>query len=220
MTGQAPPPERDDDVAPPGEVRASHEDRDRVADLLRIAAGDGRLTADELDQRLEQALTARTLGELAALSRDLPPAPGLVAGTAPARPKKVIRIERQGGNAKREGRWVVPERIEAQVGWGHVTLDFTRAVIAQRTLQIDAEVRSGTLTLLILPGIDVDADDVAVLSSGSVKIRAPQGPQEPVILRIILSGTVRSGHIRARLPRRTPWRRFRRRSPPRALAAP
>lgn len=58
MTGEAPPPERDDDVAPPGEVRASHEDRDRAAELLRMAAGDGRLTADELDQRLEQALTA------------------------------------------------------------------------------------------------------------------------------------------------------------------
>jgi hypothetical protein len=218
MTGEAPPPERDNDVAPPGEVRASHEDRDRAAELLRMAAGDGRLTADELDQRLEQALTARTLGELAALSRDLPPAPGLVAGTA-ATPKKVIRIERQGGNAKREGRWLVPERMEVQVGWGHVTLDFTQAVIAQPTLQIDADVRSGTLTLLILPGIDVDADDVAVLSSGSVKIRAPQGRQEPVILRITLSGTVRSGHIRARLPRRPVWRRFRRRPPPRAVAA-
>ena len=56
--------------------------------------------------------------------------------------------------------------------------------------------------------------------SGSVKIRVPQGPEEPVILRITLSGTVRSGHIRARLPRRPVWRRFRRRPPPRALAAP
>jgi hypothetical protein len=39
---------------------------------LRVAAGDGRLTADELDHRLETALTARTYGELAALTADLP----------------------------------------------------------------------------------------------------------------------------------------------------
>ncbi|MFE1797257.1 DUF1707 domain-containing protein [Streptomyces sp. NPDC059517] len=60
------------------ELRASHADRDRVVDVLRIAAGDGLLTADELDERLELALSARTLGELATLTTDLPPtvAPG------------------------------------------------------------------------------------------------------------------------------------------------
>ena len=50
----------------------SHEDRDQVAEALRVAAGDGRLTADELDERLEQALTARTYDDLAVLLTDLP----------------------------------------------------------------------------------------------------------------------------------------------------
>ena len=58
-----------------GELRASHADRDRVVEVLRVAAGDGRITADELDQRLEAALTARTLGELAVLTTDLPASP-------------------------------------------------------------------------------------------------------------------------------------------------
>jgi hypothetical protein len=61
-------------------LRASHEDRDRVVDLLRVAAGDGRLTSDELDERLERALLARTYGELAALTEDLP----TVRGAGPA----------------------------------------------------------------------------------------------------------------------------------------
>jgi hypothetical protein len=43
-----------------------HEDRHRVVDILRVAAGDGRITADELDERLEAALSARTVGELEA----------------------------------------------------------------------------------------------------------------------------------------------------------
>lgn len=45
-------------------LRASDADRDRV-DVLRVAAGDGRLTVAELDERLEAALSARTLSELA-----------------------------------------------------------------------------------------------------------------------------------------------------------
>jgi uncharacterized protein DUF1707 len=57
---------------PARELRASHEDRDRVVEQLRMAAGNGRLTAEELDQRLEVALTARTYGELTALTEDLP----------------------------------------------------------------------------------------------------------------------------------------------------
>ena len=61
------------------ELRASHEDRDRVVEMLRVSAGDGRLTAEELDERLELAMTARTYGELARLVADLPAA-GSVAG--------------------------------------------------------------------------------------------------------------------------------------------
>ena len=49
------------------ELRASHDDRDRAVEILRVAAGDGRLTAAELDERVEAALTARTSAELAAL---------------------------------------------------------------------------------------------------------------------------------------------------------
>ncbi len=53
-------------------LRASHAERQLAVDILRIAAGDGRLTAAELDQRLDAALTARSIGELAALTADLP----------------------------------------------------------------------------------------------------------------------------------------------------
>src|ERR1700733_10777822 len=59
-------------------LSASHADRDQVVELLRVAAGDGRLSAEELDDRLERALTARTYVELAALTADLPATPGAV----------------------------------------------------------------------------------------------------------------------------------------------
>src|SRR5947207_7727594 len=89
------------------ELRASHEDRDRVVELLRVSAGDGRLTADELDERLELAMTARTYGELARLVADLPVS-GSAVGAATGTPKELVRIDCRSGQAKREGRWLVP----------------------------------------------------------------------------------------------------------------
>lgn len=54
------------------DMRASQEERERVVELLRTHAGEGRLELDELEQRVEAALGARTRGELDALLRDLP----------------------------------------------------------------------------------------------------------------------------------------------------
>jgi hypothetical protein len=56
-------------------LRAGHADRDRVIETLKNAFVHGRLTKDELDARAGQALTARTRGELAALTADLPVSP-------------------------------------------------------------------------------------------------------------------------------------------------
>src|SRR5215470_16950187 len=219
MTGEVSPLGHGDDGVPPAELRASHEDRDRIAELLRMAAGDGRLTAEELDERLEKALNARTYGELAALSRDLPTGPALLAGAVAGKPKEMIRIDCRSGSAKRDGRWLVPLRIEARVTSGHITLDFTEAVITQPSLQIDASVRSGSLKLVIKPGIVVDTDEVAV-RSGGVKVRAPWGPEAPVILHIQVSGKVGSGHISAHPPRRNLWQWLLRRPRTYAPAAP
>lgn len=82
--------------------RASHEDRDRVVDVLRVAAGDGRLSAEELDARLESALSARTLGELAELTADLPGAPAA---------KEVLVIKQHGSKYVLDGRWQVPSAM-------------------------------------------------------------------------------------------------------------
>jgi hypothetical protein len=217
MTGEVAPPGRGDEPARSAELRASHGDRDRVVELLRVAAGDGRLTAEELDERLEVALTARTYGELAALTTDLPAVPGFAADAPAMKPKDVVHIDCRSGNVRRNGRWMVPQRMQVQVTSGNVTLDFTEAVLSQPSLQIDAEVRSGNLTLVTKPGIVVDADDVAI-RSGNVKVREPWAGRLPVTLRIDVSGKVGSGNITARPPRRTFWQWLRRAPRPYAIA--
>ena len=198
-----------------GQLRASHQDRDRVVEVLRVAAGDGRLTAEELDQRLEAALTARTYADLAVLTTDLP-GPAEPAASAPAlafpEPKDVARIECGSGSTKRDGRWVVPGRLDIRVSSGAVKLDFTEAVIAQPSLRIDAEVRSGQLILITKPGIAVDAGDVQV-RSGRVRVVQPWGHDAPVSLRIVVNGKIGSGRLFAHPPRRTFWQWLTRRRP-------
>ena len=190
---------------PASELRASHEDRDRIAEQLRIAAGDGRLTMEELDERLEKALSARTGSELALLVTDLPAvasAPG--AGLAvPAKAKELVELEVSSGSMARQGHWVVPRAMNIKVGSGSVKLDLTDAVISGPVLEIQAAVRSGSLTIITKPGIEVVVDEVS-LSSGSAKVRQPKGvAPAPTVLRVEVSGSVRSGSITARPPRRS-----------------
>jgi hypothetical protein len=168
--------------------------------MLRVAAGDGRLTAGELDERLDAALTARTSGELTALTADLPEVADHVG--IPERAKDVVRLDYQGGNATRRGRWIVPQRMEIRAVGGTVKLDFTDAVITGPTLHIEAEVRGGWLVLVTRPGIEVDTDDVAV-HGGRVKVRPEHGWKEPARLKIEVSGENRGGRVVVRPPRRT-----------------
>ena len=212
----AQPDVRARDVSPRNDLRASHEDRDRIVELLRVSAGDGRLSLDELDERVEAALTARTYGELEGLVADLTATPGTAAGAPTAKPKEMVRIECHSGSAKRDGRWAVPQRMEVRVHSGSVTLDFTDAQVSWPTLQIDAEVHSGTLTLITKPGIVLDTDDVAV-RSGAIKVKAPWGDDVPATLRIDVAGKIGSGSITARpprAPRRSFWDWLRRRPRP------
>ena len=180
---------------PPG-VRASDADRDRVVDVLRAAAGDGRLTAEEFGERMEAALSSRTLGELAVLTADLVAGPGR-PGVATARAEDVIRIGQRGGAVRRTARWVVPRRLVLRSSWCEATLDFTDAVILHDTLRIDMNVRGGSLILVAGPGIAAEADSLAARYS-DVSIGPGTGPGTPVILRVRLAGRIRYGRIETR----------------------
>jgi hypothetical protein len=207
MMGELAPQGPEDRPQEASQLRASHEDRDAVIETLRVAAGDGRLTADELDERLEIAFNAKTYGELAVLTSDLPASPGTPAlsPVGPAvTPKEVARIDCRSGHVARDGRWVIPRRMEVKVTSGHVKLDLTQAVISDRVLDISCDVRSGHLNIITKPGIAVDTDEVQI-RSGHVGVKAPWGHDVPVILQVNLSGRVGSGHISARPRRRTFW---------------
>jgi hypothetical protein len=65
-------PDESSTSGPDDHLRASDADRQQVADRLRAALDEGRLTLLEYDDRLGAAYGALTYGELAKVTRDLP----------------------------------------------------------------------------------------------------------------------------------------------------
>jgi len=79
-------------------LRASDLERHQTVDFLRQHAGEGRLTTDELEERIEQAYGAKTLGQLAVLTADLPTEPRAYAGLrrpleVPADPTRRFKVK-------------------------------------------------------------------------------------------------------------------------------
>jgi len=195
-TGEPPEPASSPDL------RASDADRDRVIDVLRAATADGRLTADEFNERMEAALASRTFRELAPLTADLA-TPQASRPPEPAQAKDVIRIDQRGGSLQRTGRWVVPRRLEMRPSWCDVTIDFTDAVITHDTLDVEMRMRGGSLILVVGPGMVVDADSLETRYT-DVIIHPDTEPSTPVRLRIQLAGRMRYGYIEARYSQPVP----------------
>jgi Domain of unknown function (DUF1707) len=82
---------------PRPDVRASDADRERVAEQLSRHAAAGRLTAEELTERLDAAYTARTHGELAPLVTDLPDDDPAPPAADPARAQAKSRLAHRAG---------------------------------------------------------------------------------------------------------------------------
>jgi hypothetical protein len=184
------------------EARASHEDRDRVAEVLRVAAGDGRLTLEELDQRLELCLSARTFADLEPLVADLPAA-ALSAVAPMAQPKDVVQFRSRGSNKRFEGVWVVPRRMELELHGATVVLDFTRAVTASGPVtELAVELHGSSVRIIAPPGYLLDADDVDLRGSTVAdRRRAPASAPASVVHRIVVTGIAKGSSVSVRDPR-------------------
>jgi hypothetical protein len=92
---------------PDPRMRAGDSDRDAVAEQLREAHTEGRLTLEELEDRLGKTYAARTFADLAPLTADLPPRP---FGATVPRPAELARPQRSSPPAARRepssGKWV------------------------------------------------------------------------------------------------------------------
>jgi DUF1707 SHOCT-like domain len=102
-------PDEQDSTREPDNLRAADVDREFVAERLRSALNEGRLTLTEYDDRLQETYAARTYGDLKALLTDLPEAtpPGRSQMT-PASSHEAVHAS--GSDARGHGRkWVAAQ---------------------------------------------------------------------------------------------------------------
>jgi hypothetical protein len=182
---------------PRAEMRASHEDRDIIIDQLRVAAGDGRIDGDELDQRIEAAMSARTYGELDRLTKDLPPSTqqASLARRSEAEASQSITISH--GNTAKRGAWLVPRQLIVTLRHGNVLLDFTEAVFSgPREVEVVLDVRHANLRCLVPAGTVLDTSGLATRHAN---IGQPSfGPAAPDAIRLTISGQAEHTNLRVR----------------------
>ncbi|MEV0266292.1 DUF1707 domain-containing protein [Streptomyces sp. NPDC050617] len=175
------------------EYRASDADRDRVADILREALAEGRLTADEHAERIGSVYGARTLGELEPIVRDLPaagrrtgrPEPAAATGYAPphtpgnAAAENLIAVF---GGATRKGRWRVGRRTNAFAVFGGVEIDLTEAVFDQQEIVINVTAIFGGVEIKVPENISVRCAGTGIFGGFDVVSQEAADPDAPVVV--------------------------------------
>lgn len=187
----------------PRDLRASDSDRERVVTLLGEALADGRLSHDEYSERMPVALSARTLGELAELTRDLAsPAhqPVRLDGDQP--------VTALFTTAERRGRWVVPGMMTCVAAFGEVVIDLQEAVLQDRHVVLTVYALFGRVRLIVPSGVEVVMNGRNILASqrGGTARRVPVSSEIPVVE---VRGYLAASEVLARTPPRpSRWRNF------------
>lgn len=154
----------------PAELRVSDAERHEVAEVLRRAAGEGRLDMDELEERLEATFGAKTYGDLEPLVRDLPLQQSPVAVPGNARPVVAGQAEQPSpamslammSGVDRKGVWTLGERHTALALMGGVDLDLRQAALPE-VATINALAIMGGITIVVDQYTQLDVDGLALM---------------------------------------------------------
>jgi hypothetical protein len=193
-------------------TRASDAEREAVVARLRHAAGEGRLTVDELDERIDAAYAATTRAELEPLTADLPDAPMPTATAAsppdraPARTMSSLVLGILGGGDRR-GRWRVPARLTVVNVMGGADLDLREAVFDAPEVEITVWSLMGGSDVIVPEGVHVELEGFALLGGNGLRIEGPPPPAGAPVVRVrawsLMGGTdvkTKAGRSRHGLP--------------------
>lgn len=166
------------------------DDRDTAVERLQEAYAEGHISHEELDERLQHALTARTRGELAPALASLPAQKAATAST----------IAVANGRIKRRGVWRVPRNLKVESAFGKVHLDLSRAVIEHPVIDIELQLGTGRARITVPRDAIVDVEG---LHTGwkDVRYKARQSSR-PGAPQIRISGSMGFGRLRIRHARR------------------
>ena len=158
----------------PARLRISDSERHQVAEILREAAGEGRLDMDELDQRLEATYAARTYADLVPITLDLPAHPNQrpVVKPAAALPDVVPGPDKESHFAilsglSRKGVWVVPKQMTILALMGGAELDLRRAKFAAPEVVITINAFMGGAQVIVGPSTRVQMEGTGIMGGYS-----------------------------------------------------
>ncbi|WP_433077628.1 DUF1707 domain-containing protein [Dactylosporangium sp. CA-052675] len=187
-------PERID----PRQLRASDADRERVAEVLRTAAAEGRLDLDEVDERLHAVYAARTYADLEPVVRDLPTAgsaPLPMMDGVPPRPGDVpatgSAVAVMSGFTRR-GAWVVPKVFTCFAFWGGGTVDLREARMLHGEVRIRAFALMGGVNVIVPEDAEVHVTGSGLMGGFGHDASGPGRHGAP---RIIVTGFAMWGGV-------------------------
>lgn len=196
--------------------RASDADREAVSGLVRDAAAEGRIGMDELDERLSAVWTARTYGELALTTADLPVnLPAVLAGSPPEPVRAAVgatRMAPAGGpgtghaiailsGCERKGNWTVPATLNAVAVFGGVELDLREATLTARETVIHVFAMFGGIEITVGEDVELVVSGAGILGGFEGASSAGSAPGAPVV-RVVGAAIFGGVEVRRRSPRR------------------
>jgi len=173
------------------ELRASDTDRERAVDTLRHAASDGQLSVDELEERITSAYAARTRAELARLTADLTPDPGVAPSQAsgltvsdgPGGDRWVISV--MSGHDKK-GRWRLAPRCTVLNVMGGSDIDLNDAELSAPVTELNMYSIMGGGSIRVPHGVEVHVSNFAFMGGNGVELGDEVAPAGAPVIRIRL----------------------------------
>jgi hypothetical protein len=194
-------------------LRASDADREHTAELLRHAAGEGRLTMEELEERLNTVYDTRTRRELETLVADIVPTERALPGVRHAR----VPVRRGEGGARwlvaimsgrdRSGRWRLAPNLNVINVMGGSDLDLNDAEFADDVVQMTVFSLMGGADIHVPEGLNVELSEFALMGGNNVdlgnELPDPGGPLLRLRVLSIMGGSdVKRGRKLTRAERR------------------
>lgn len=193
-------------------MRASDQDREKVAKVLHDAMGEGRLTMAELDERLSTVYAAKTIGELIPVTSDLP-VPSPVSANQPA-PRPAAEPQRYDntpgsqvsigfmGGFQRTGQWTVPETHNAFAMMGGGEIDLTHARFTGAHTTINCVAIMGGIEIYVPEDVAVRVDGIGVMGAFEDKI-CDEDYQRTDRPHVRITGFALMGGVEVRRPKRS-----------------
>lgn len=162
----------------PDDVRASDSDRDAAIERLGFGTAEGRLTLEELSERIEAVHAARTHRELARITADLPER----ASSVPARQTSERRwLVSVFGDVTRTGSWRAQGTIAPVSVFGDIELDLRQATVPTGEVEIRANSPFGNIEVLVPGGVDADVSVFTLFGSKKVAVRESGRSGSPLV---------------------------------------